>query len=50
MLSKTLFRVWNIQELSVQIETGPATCVCTWGALPLWDFAPWEGSREVTQN
>lgn len=32
MLSKTLsmVREWNIQESSVQIETGPATTVCTW--------------------
>lgn len=45
MLSKTLFRVWNIQELSVQIKTGPATCVhleglCHCGTVP----PPLEGS------
>lgn len=44
MLSKTLsmVRVWNMQESSVQIETGPATTVCTWRGSahvelsPLW--------------
>lgn len=47
MLSKTLsmFIVWNIQESSVQIETGPAATVCTRGALPMWDFSPFGSIR-----
>lgn len=47
MLSKTLFGVWNIQELSVQIETGPGTCVCTWGALPCGTSPPLGSGTEL---